>query len=144
MVDWTAVIAILATFGSATAIVWIVAMRRHRERIELIRQGINPDSRVEPIPSPGSKALLWGLVSMAFGISGVIYFIVVGEVEKDGALFFSIFGLVVGVAMLLYYRMQAPERERIRKLAESMRVNTYSKLSEAELASSQVSTDVEK
>lgn len=100
----------------AAVIVYIVVSTRHKERMELIHRGINPN-RPET-PSTGTKSLLWGMIFAALGLAGVISFIILGRIEEPAMLFFAMAGLVTGAALLLYHKLTAPQRERAMKLYE--------------------------
>jgi hypothetical protein len=100
----------------AAVIVYIVVSTRHKERMELIHRGINPN-RPET-PSTGTKSLLWGMIFAALGLAGIIYFIVLGRIEDSDMLFFAIAGFVAGGALLLYHKLTAPQRERAMNLYE--------------------------
>jgi hypothetical protein len=111
-----AVLVPLGFFALAIAIVYVVITTRHKERMELIHRGINPN-RPEA-PSTGTKSLLWGMIFVALGLAGVICFIILGRIEEPAMLYFAVAGLVTGGAMLLYHKMTAPQRERAMKLYE--------------------------
>ena len=107
---------VLVPLGLFTAIALMViflARYRHNQRIELIRQGINPFAQ---IPSaPGSKVLLWGLIFALGGIAFIVSYYIVGN---EGTLQFGIIAFAVGIALLIYYKISAPDRERRMKLYE--------------------------
>lgn len=104
-------------FIAAAAIIIFIARNRHNERMELINKGeYSAFSRldVQSPPLPGRNALFWGLVAIGLGVAGIIYFIVLG-IDDEESFFFALAGLVVGGAMLLYYRMLASLREKATK-----------------------------
>jgi len=114
MEDLIPIVGIIFTFGAATAIILYIARSRHTERMKLIDKGeYTAFSRldVQSPPLPGRYSLFWGLVIIGLGVAGIIYFIVLG-IDDEENFFFSLAGIVVGGAMLLYYRMLAPLREK--------------------------------
>ncbi|HUU28115.1 MAG TPA: hypothetical protein VM123_09905 [archaeon] len=108
----------LIVFGAIALIVYVVVSRRHAERMELIRQGINPLKPAVATPSTGSRSMLFGLIFIALGLSGIIYFIVMGEIDDPENLFFAIAGLVTGGAMIFYYWYTTPQRKKALELYE--------------------------
>ncbi|MCE5271841.1 hypothetical protein LLH00_11230 [bacterium] len=123
-------LAVLLVFTMPAFIVWVVVSRRHSERIELIKQGINPDSNTLKISLPGDKALGWGLVFLAVGLAGVVsIFLHYGD---EDLFFAAIASTAIGVALLIYYRLTAAQRVRAReiqeRLLESGNFGAYSKL----------------
>jgi len=130
MFDLVPIFGIVFSFGLPAFIVWVVVSRRHSERIELIKQGINPDSNTLKISLPGDKALGWGLVFLAVGLAGVVsIFLHYGD---EDLFFAAIASTAIGVALLLYYRLTAAQRVRAReiqeRLLESGKFGAYSKL----------------
>jgi hypothetical protein len=132
MFDIVPVIAIVFSLGLPGFIVWIIVSRRHMERVELIKQGVNPDGNTLKISLPGDKALGWGLVFLAVGLSGVVS---IWLHYGDEDLFFAaIASTAVGVALLIYYRLTAEQRKRAREIQEKMlesgKYGSYRKLVE--------------
>lgn len=106
----------IAMFAMVVLIVYFVGARRHQERMELIKQGINPAST--KVPTLGTGSLLWGLLIAAVGLGMVITFI---AGHGGNATFgFGLVGLLGGVALLLYYRLTKAQRERAMKLYEQL------------------------
>ena len=71
------VVAILFTFGAPALVIIILASLRHRQRIAMIQNGINPDALT--ISYPGKKSLFWGLLFVGLGLGSIIY----GLTEQD-------------------------------------------------------------
>jgi len=109
--------AVILIFGSIPVIVIYIARSRHQERMKLIERGeYQTFGRldVQSPPLPGRHALFWGLVVLALGVAGIIFFIVMG-IEDGDEFFLALASLIVGGAMLLYYRLLAPLREKAQK-----------------------------
>lgn len=108
---------ILIPIGFFVAIVLpiiFITRYRHNERMELIRQGIHPAS---PVPAvPGRKSLPWGLVLLFLGV-GLIAYSLIFQRYSD---FFKggIICLSIGLALLIYWKVTAPERQRLTKIYE--------------------------
>ncbi|HUU28116.1 MAG TPA: DUF6249 domain-containing protein [archaeon] len=107
----TAVLINFIVFGSIALIVYIIVSQRHKEKMELIEQGVNPVGVPAPGSLLGSKSLLWGLIFMALGVSAIIYFIIVGEIEEQEILFPVIAAFFCGGALIFYHRLTARQRE---------------------------------
>ena len=107
----------LGFFTMVTLIVIFTARYRHRERLEMIKSGMNPAAAVAPVPGRG--ALVWGLL-LTFG--GVGHGLGVLLLSLSSGALVPVFVLVpVGLALLLYYRLTAPQRRRAEELWEAMR-----------------------
>lgn len=113
------IIAIIVIFGVPGAIIVTLAQLRHNEKMELIRQGIRPE---EDVPRyPGRKSLLWGMLLAGLGFAAVISALWRPDTDliRFGFLFIG-----AGVALLVYWKVTAPEREReIRLIEERLRAN---------------------
>ena len=109
----------LSIAGMITAIVIFISSRRHRERIELIKRGVNP-VRIAP-PRTGSKALFLGLACAAIGIAFLISVIVdnlnSGHYDDD-TLTLSLVLLFAGISFFVYWKLTADDRERAFKAYE--------------------------
>jgi hypothetical protein len=105
---------IVFAFGAPTAVIIVIAILRHRQRMELIRQGINPDQGILP-GYPKQKSLLWGLLLLGIGIAAIASVIWSGD---HNLMTFGIIFTGAGIASLVYWKLTAPERERARKLFE--------------------------
>ena len=107
---------LLPTFAFVAIIlpIILIARYRHSERMELIRQGIHP---VSPVPAvPGRKSLLWGLLFLFLGVG----LIVLGLILHKYYDFFTagIICLSIGVALLIYWKVTTPDRQRLTKIYE--------------------------
>ena len=103
---------IVFSLGAPTAVIIVIAILRHRQRIELIRQGINPDQGIQ---YPKQKSLLWGLLLLGLGIAAIAQMIWSGnhDLMTFGFLFTG-----AGIAFLVYWKLTAPDRERAKKMFE--------------------------
>jgi hypothetical protein len=104
---------IIFAFGAPALVIIVLAVLRHQQRMEMIRQGMNPDTQA--LQYPGKKSLLWGLLLTAIGLAAVIggFF----QYDRD----ISGFGFLVagaGIALLIYWKLTEPDRERARRLYE--------------------------
>ena len=102
--DWTAVL----LFAFITAIVIYFGSRRHTERMEMLRRGINP-IRVIP-PRTGAKTLIIGLLGIAVGLALLISFFIAHR--EEGLIISGLLCAFGGTAFLLYWKMTAGDRER--------------------------------
>ena len=103
----------LAFFAAIAVPIIFLARYRHNERMELIRQGINPQ-----MPGvTGRGALAWGLLFTFVGIALFLSYFIAGE---KGLLIASIIVASPGIAMLVYYKVTAPERERMMRRYEEL------------------------
>jgi len=97
-------------------IVYFSVSRSHKERMELIKQGINPATT--KVSTPGSGSLLWGLLLAAAGLGMIITFIAgYGDDETFG---FGLVFLLGGVGLIVYYVLTKPQRERAMRLQEQL------------------------
>ena len=104
----------IAVFTAIVLPIIFIARYRHNERMQLLRQGINPAITLPEIP--GKKSLLGGLVLIFLGSALLIYSLVVHK--QSDILKFSIVFLSIGAALLVYWKVTAPERQRLTKLYE--------------------------
>jgi hypothetical protein len=100
----------LGLFAAVAGIVYIVVSRRHEEKMELITQGLDPLGIPAPTSLLGSQSLLWGLVSLALGLSAFIYFLIMGEVEEPELLYCAISAVVIGLACIAYHKLTKAQR----------------------------------
>lgn len=106
----------IAMFAMVVLIIYFVGSRRHQERMELIKQGINPATT--KVPTQGTGSLLWGLLLAAAGLGMVITFIAgYGDDETFG---FGLVFLLGGVGLIVYYVLTKPQRERAMRLQEQL------------------------
>ena len=122
-----AVLVPLTLFASITAIVIFIVSRRHNERMEMIKHGINP-VRLAP-PRTGGKTLLFGLICIAIGLALLISVLSMGFSRSEhDTLSISLMFLLGGVSLLVYWKLTAGDRERAllayeRHLAEEQSKN---------------------
>jgi len=102
-------------FAAVVLIAYFTVSRSHKERMELIKQGVNPVST--KVSTPGTASLLWGLLLVAAGIALVIFVIVDGDTDSLGIGLMFLFG---GLGLILYYRITKPQRERAMQLQEQL------------------------
>ena len=98
-------------FASITAIVIFIASRRHNERMEMIKHGMNP-VRLAP-PRTGGKTLLFGLICIAIGLALLISVLSMGFSRSEhDTLLIALMFLLGGVSLLVYWKLTAGDRER--------------------------------
>ena len=98
----------LFMFGCITAIFIYTSSRRHKERLELIRRGLNP---VSP-PGKGGFPLFLGLGSSAIGLALITSAVLVARSLNRDMLTGGIITLFCGAAFLLYWKLTAGDREK--------------------------------
>ncbi|MFC1541755.1 DUF6249 domain-containing protein [Candidatus Latescibacterota bacterium] len=119
MSELIGLVAVIFIFGSIPAVIIFIASQRHKEKIELINQGINIPihSKASQITT-GSKPLLWGLLAVAIGLALLVSgFVVQRNVDRD-IVTFGMFFLFGGGATLLYWKLTKKERDAERTLNE--------------------------
>ena len=104
-------------FGVPGAVMAYVIYTRHRERMEAIKRGVHA-YRIPSAPKSGNLALALGLFVTGIGLAILLSGIGLWDrVDRDmitGGLIL-LFG---GLALLLYWRMTAQDRDKTRKLYE--------------------------
>lgn len=119
------IIGIIVIFGSPAFIIFFLARYRHEQKMEMIRRGINPSTHT--ISYQGAISLLFGLLLTFLGIAAIISIIIlfvrINQMPGYHAFnpIFLLFGLLIlasGLALLVYWKLTAPERERMRRLFE--------------------------
>jgi hypothetical protein len=111
--DLVPIVAILSTFGIPAVIIIIIAILRHRQRMELVKQGINPDAGLPPYPK--QTGLFVGLLLLGLGIA-MMALVITGSESH-----FMTPGLLLigaGIAFLVYWKLTASDRERVKRLFE--------------------------
>ena len=110
----TDVIIPITMFGCVTAIIIFITARRHQERMELIKRGLNP-IRIEP-PKTGSYSLFFGLALVAVGLA-LIFGHFTGDNESE-TLLAGMIVLFGGISFITFWKLTAPDRERTIKAYE--------------------------
>ena len=105
----------IAGFAAVVLIAYFTVSRSHKERMELIKQGVNPiNTKVSTI---GTASLLWGLLLVAAGLALVIFVVVDGDTDPLGVGLMFLFG---GLGLIIYYRITKAQRERAMRLQEEL------------------------
>ncbi len=107
------VMAVLFTFGIPTLVIIVLARLRHQQRMELIRQGFNPDITMPAYP--GNKSLFFGILLAGLGLALIVAKLVTGDYHEVAA---GIILLGAGMAFLAFWKLTTPDRERDRRLYE--------------------------
>ena len=95
-------------FGSIAAIIIYKSSRSHKERLELIRRGMNP---ISP-PGSGGFALFLGLGGSAVGMALIVSAVLVSRSFDRDMLTGGIIVLFSGAAFMLYWKLTAKDREK--------------------------------
>ena len=103
----------LVFFAMTTVIVTYIARYSYRERMELIKRGMNP-----LLEMPGKGSLLWGLLLTFVGVAFSGAVLVLG-IEKEALMAGALAGSA-GIALLLYYKFTIPDREKAEELYRAM------------------------
>ncbi|MDP2982513.1 MAG: hypothetical protein Q8O92_04190 [Candidatus Latescibacter sp.] len=107
------ILSIILAFGVPATIIILVARMRHQQKLELIRRGMNPN--ILELNYPGKRALFWGILLTALGIAGCVGAVVLEAPPLGNT---SLLVLAAGIAVLIYWKLTAREREREKKLYE--------------------------
>ena len=110
----------ITLFGCITGIIVFIAARRHKERLELIKQGKFPDMHAPTPQKTGSKSLFLGLFAFGAGIALLLSAVLVQNSDRD-LITTSLVLLFCGGALLLYWRLTAKDREYARRINEELR-----------------------
>ena len=112
----TGILVPLSFFALVALIVYFVISYPHKERMEMLRMGLTP---------PPGGGLLWGPASLWLGL-------VIGGIGL-ALLLYQVFGydkeslagglvcLFIGIGMVVYYKVTAPQREQLMRLQEEHR-----------------------
>jgi hypothetical protein len=113
------ILIILIAFGAPAAVVIVLARLRYAQKMELIRRGV-VDGDTHP-RLPGGKALFWGILLIGLGAALIASAIVNPSHES---LRFGFMAVGIGISLLAYWKVTAPERSRLIQLyKERMREN---------------------
>ena len=124
-------------FGSFVAIIIYVTSRRHSERIEMIRRGMNP---APAPPRVGGKALFLGLAGIAVGLALLVGGMVdSGGIDSDmlNAGLLCLFG---GGALMLYWKLTAGDREQARRVYDKYLEQNFTPQKNTEPAATETGT----
>jgi len=125
------VIAIISSFSFAAIffiglfyILFRSMRNKHEERLELIKSG--KEFPIEIIKKSGRRTLYWGFIFSAFGggvfILGTINMvrdIAIGRASRiDGGDFWGLVPLIIGIALIIFYKMFEKEKESNEKEVE--------------------------
>ena len=92
----------IALFSLIAAVIIVVSILRHRERLEMISRGMQP---VAVPKRTGNGSLFWGLLAVGIGLALVIGYAISGSyADKDTLTAAPIF-LLGGVALLAYWKI---------------------------------------
>ena len=114
-------VAILVPLGFFVMVVLVVyfgVSRKHSERVELIKRGINPEKY--DIKLPGKLGLPLGVVFLALGIGPLLAQIITGDWQHTDELGLALASLIGGIGFIVYWKMTAADRERALKLKEEL------------------------
>ncbi|MEE8399856.1 MAG: hypothetical protein V3S89_12680, partial [Desulfobacterales bacterium] len=115
-VDLTAILVPLGSFATVVLIVYFISSYGYKERIEMLKMGLTPPPRGGLLR--GMASLWMGLVIGAIGLALLLFqFFGYNRDELQG----GIICLFIGIGLLIYYRMAAPQRERQMRLHEEHR-----------------------
>lgn len=115
------VIAIISTFGSLIFFVYMHYTSRHRERMALIQQGIDPMAYKARVKENSSSRILKnGILFAAVGMG-----LVAGWALEEGGFpsevaYFSMIFLFGGFGMVIYYYSQRPRSRNAEMLSEEV------------------------
>lgn len=112
------IVAIIVMFGIPATIIVMIARMWHQQKIELIRRGMNPN--IHALIYPGKRSLFWGIMLTAMGITGCVAAVVIEAPPLGNT---SLMVLAAGIAVLIYYKATAHDREREKMLYEKMFTN---------------------
>jgi hypothetical protein len=93
-------------------IIFFYLKYRNREKIEMIRMGMNPyEKAIKPLPSIGTKSLFAGLVFLFIGGGFIISNIVAGNFFGHHHNSSSIVCLAIGAACIIYWKLTEGQRK---------------------------------
>jgi len=105
----SSIAAVIVTVIGIVIIVIFIARYHHKERVMLIEKGINPLTAASP--KPVARSLFWGLLLVGLGLAGFIANFLVKGMESGAVLIFLMM-FFSGAAMLIYWRITKPQREK--------------------------------
>lgn len=102
-------------FATIGAVIIVVAMYRHKERMELIQSGKYPYTKI-PQVRYGSTILLFGLIVIGVGLALLISSVLVMRHFDRDLMMASMILLFGGGATMLYWKFTAKDREFARRI----------------------------
>ena len=107
-------------------IVIYITSKRHKERMELIRKGINPNAFEQQMPqtNPGNKTLFIGLIGTAIGFACFISSIFGQRGINHEVFTIALLFMFGGGAMLLYWKLTEKDRENAQRMQEELFART--------------------
>ena len=102
-------------FAAIAAVIIVVAMYRHKERMKMIQNGKYPYTRI-PQARYGSTTLLFGLIVIGVGLALLISSVLIMRHFDRGLMMASLILLFGGGATLLYWKLTAKDREFARRI----------------------------
>ena len=108
----------LGAFAMVVLIVYFGVSRRHSERVELIKRGINPEKY--DIKLPGRLGLPSGVILLALGVGFFVPTMIIGDWNDANEIGWSLACIIAGVGLIIYWKITASDRERALKLKEEL------------------------
>ena len=102
-------------FATVGAVIIVIAMYRHKERMELIQSGKYPYTKI-PQVRYGSTTLLFGLIVIGVGTAMLISSVLVMRNFDRDLMMASLILLFGGGATMLYWKLTAKDREFARHI----------------------------
>jgi len=118
MGEMVAILVSLGFFGMVVMVIYLGVSRKHTERVELIKRGINPEKY--DIKLPGKLGLPFGVVFLALGIGPLVAQLITGDWQHTDELGLALASLVGGIGFIVYWKMTAADRERALKIKETL------------------------
>ena len=119
MGEFIAIIALLLTVGAPAIISTALAVMRHRENLEAMKRGINTiAARPAQPPKTGNAVLLTSSIAIALGLSLIVSAVFVQQYFDRDMITAGIIILFSGAAMLVYWKITAPDRKLAREMYE--------------------------
>jgi hypothetical protein len=109
------------------AIVIYGASRRHQERMELIKKGVNPLLFTE---SSGNKSLWLGILAFGIGAALLIAKFVTSSNDHDmltGGLILTF----AGIALIAFWKLTAGDRVRARRIQDELIAQELARMKQA-------------
>lgn len=114
MHELTKIFAVLGVFFLPALVVVIIVILRHKQRMEMIRRGLDPDSNLPRYPGQGW--LFKGVLLTGLGIALTLCWLF--QMQDDGLRLIAFCCLGAGIALLVYWKLTAPDREQQKRYYE--------------------------